>query len=95
MPAVGDYVLAVLPASATDWDRFEGLKSNFGVSGQPLPFGLGSYRIDINGDFTITEILEGRLDIPEPSTLALAALGIFALLTLRFRPRRAPSAATR
>ncbi len=84
VPAVGNYVLAVLPGSATDWDRFEGLKSNFGVSGQPLPFGLGSYHIDINGDFTITEILEGHLDIPEPSTFALAALGILALLALRF-----------
>jgi hypothetical protein len=72
----GNYVLAVLPAIATDWDRFEGLKSNFGVSGQDPPFGLGSYHIDIAGDFTITEILEGHLDIPEPSSAILVLCAI-------------------
>jgi hypothetical protein len=77
VPAVGDYVLAVLPDLASDWDRFEGLKSNFSVSGQPPPLGLGSYHIEINGDFTVTEILEGHLDIPEPST---QLLGLFAVL---------------
>lgn len=85
MPAPGNYVLAVLPASATDWDRFEGLKSNFSVSGQDAPLGLGSYHIDIAGDFAVTEILEGRLDIPEPASAALLAIGLCFITALRLR----------
>jgi len=84
----GNYVLAVLPAIATDWDRFEGLKSNFGVSGQDPPLGLGSYHIDITGDFTVTEILEGHLDIPEPSTAILASCAILINFALRTRTRK-------
>ena len=85
---VGNYVLAVLPAIATDWDRFDGLKSNFGVSGQDPPLGLGSYHIDITGDFTVTEILEGHLDIPEPSTSVLAFCAILINFALRRRSRK-------
>jgi hypothetical protein len=82
-PAPGDYVLAALPAVATDWDHFEGLQSNFGVSGQHPPFGLGSYHLDISGDFTVTEILEGELDIvPEPSALVLAGFAAACILAL-------------
>jgi hypothetical protein len=95
VPAAGNYVLAVLPASATDWDRFEGLQSNFGVSGQDPPLGLGSYHIDITGDFTVTEILEGHLDIPEPSALWLGLLGgaVGCLALLASHARRAKNVA--